>query len=66
MREAGHFFVQLAKLGANMQYLDVGGGLGIDYDGSKTSFEASVNYTVDEYASDVVHAIKSVCDQHKY
>ena len=39
MREAGHFFVQLTKLGANMQYLDVGGGLGIDYDGSKTSFE---------------------------
>ncbi len=46
LREAGRFYVELAKLGANMKYFDVGGGLGIDYDGSKTSFQASMNYTL--------------------
>ena len=46
-----------------MKYLDVGGGLGIDYDGSQTDFESSVNYTLQEYANDVVFRIKSVCDE---
>lgn len=65
LREASHFFVQLHQLGANMCYLDVGGGLGIDYDGSKTSFHASMNYTVEEYAADVVVAIKDICMKNK-
>jgi arginine decarboxylase len=64
LREAGQFFVELHKLGAQMSYVDIGGGLGIDYDGSKTSFHASMNYTVGEYAQDVVVAIKKVCDKH--
>lgn len=64
LREAGQFYVQLYRLGANMQYLDVGGGLGIDYDGSKTSFHASMNYTVDEYAADVVVALKDICGKN--
>ena len=46
-----------------MQYLDIGGGLGIDYDGSQTDFESSVNYTLQEYANDAVFRIKGVCDE---
>ena len=46
-----------------MKYLDVGGGLGIDYDGSQTDFESSVNYTLQEYANDVVYHIQNVCDE---
>jgi arginine decarboxylase len=46
LREAGQFFVELHRLGCDMKYLDIGGGLGIDYDGSKTSFHASMNYTI--------------------
>lgn len=65
LREAGNLFVQLHRQGANMKYMDVGGGLGIDYDGSKTSFHASMNYTVDEYAADVVSSLKDVCTRHK-
>src|SRR5262249_6138870 len=49
--------------GANLRYLDVGGGLGIDYDGSQTDFESSVNYTLQEYANDVVFRVKGVCDE---
>ena len=52
-----------APLGAGLEYLDVGGGLGVDYDGSQTDFESSVNYTLQEYANDVVFHIKSVCDE---
>ena len=46
-----------------MKYLDVGGGLGIDYDGSQTDFESSVNYTLEEYARDVVYHIQNICDE---
>jgi len=52
-------------VGAGVHYLDVGGGLGIDYDGSQTDFESSVNYNLQEYANDVVFRIKSVCDEAK-
>ncbi|MEB3284551.1 MAG: biosynthetic arginine decarboxylase [Candidatus Sericytochromatia bacterium] len=61
MREAAQFFIHLAKLGAPMNYLDVGGGLGIDYDGSKTNFHASKNYNIQEYAADVVTGIQDAC-----
>src|SRR5208282_3383625 len=50
-------------LGAGLRYLDVGGGLGVDYDGSQTDFESSVNYTLQEYANDVVFRIKAVCEE---
>ena len=63
LREAGRLFVELYKMGAKgLSYLDVGGGLGVDYDGSQTNFSSSMNYTVQEYANDVVFAIKEICD----
>jgi arginine decarboxylase len=63
LNEAARVFVELARIGGKLRYLDVGGGLGIDYDGSQTDFESSVNYTLQEYANDVVFRIKSVCDE---
>ncbi len=63
LREAGRLFVELYKMGAKgLKYLDVGGGLGVDYDGSQTNFASSMNYTVQEYANDVVFSIKEICD----
>jgi arginine decarboxylase len=61
MREATHIFVELARMGAPMKYMDVGGGLAVDYDGSKTDFHASRNYDIQEYAYDVVHSIGEAC-----
>ena len=60
--EAARVYVELVKRGAGLQYLDVGGGLGVDYDGSQTNFESSVNYSLQEYANDVVYYIQTVCD----
>src|SRR5258706_10224634 len=63
LREAGRLFVEMYKLGAKgLCYLDVGGGLGVDYDGSQTNFASSMNYTVQGDANDVVYAIKGICD----
>jgi arginine decarboxylase len=63
INELARVYTQLAKAGAGMKYLDIGGGLGIDYDGSQTSFEFSMNYTLQEYASNVVYKIMTVCDE---
>lgn len=60
--EASRIYVELAALGANLKYFDVGGGLGVDYDGSQTNSENSMNYTAQEYANDVVAQIASACD----
>ncbi len=65
LREASQIFVQLTKSGAEMKYIDVGGGLGVDYDGSKTNFYASKNYNMQNYAYDVVAEIKEACTEHK-
>lgn len=59
--EATRFFCELKKMGFPMRLMDVGGGLGIDYDGSRSNYESSMNYTMREYARDVVYNIKSVC-----
>src|ERR1700674_1042350 len=61
--EGARAYVEMRRAGAGLNYLDVGGGLGIDYDGSQTDFELSVNYTLQEYANDVVYHIQSVCDE---
>ncbi len=63
VNEAARMYAELARAGAGLRYLDVGGGLGIDYDGSQTDFESSVNYTLQEYANDVVYHIQNVCDE---
>ncbi len=63
LTEAARVYVELHRVGAGVKYIDVGGGLGIDYDGSQTDFESSVNYTLQEYANDVVFRVKSVCDE---
>jgi arginine decarboxylase len=65
VREAARFYAKLRKLGHELGYLDVGGGLGIDYDGSRTTFDSSVNYTLPDYARDVVSAVQEVCDEEK-
>ncbi|MEM8677184.1 MAG: biosynthetic arginine decarboxylase [Cyanobacteria bacterium P01_G01_bin.67] len=65
IREASQIYVQLAKMEANMKYLDVGGGLAVDYDGSKTNFPASKNYNMQNYANDIVAQVKDACDQGK-
>ncbi|MDD2319598.1 MAG: arginine decarboxylase [Geobacteraceae bacterium] len=61
--EGTRIYVEMKKLGVNLRYLDIGGGLGVDYDGSKSSYFSSVNYSVDEYANDVVYQIKNICDE---
>ena len=63
LNEAARVYVELARNGAGLEYLDVGGGLGVDYDGSQTNFESSTNYTLEEYANDVVYHIQTVCDE---
>jgi arginine decarboxylase len=62
LNEAARIYVDLVRQGAGLTCLDVGGGLGVDYDGSQTNFESSVNYTLQEYANDVVYHLQSVCD----
>jgi arginine decarboxylase len=62
LNEAARIYTELVKAGAGLELLDVGGGLGVDYDGSQTNFESSVNYTLEEYANDVVYHIQTVCD----
>ena len=64
LQEAGQIYVELHKLGAPMGYLDVGGGLGIDYDGSSTATAASTNYSLQNYANDVVATVRECCEPH--
>ena len=60
-KEATRIYSKLQKMGLNLQYLDVGGGLGVDYDGSRTSFDSSINYSLAEYVSAIVYSIQEIC-----
>jgi arginine decarboxylase len=62
VREAARYYSKIAKLGHELEYLDVGGGLGVDYDGSRSTFDSSTNYSLQEYANDVIWNIMDVCD----
>ncbi len=64
LQEAGQIYAELTRLGAPMGFLDVGGGLGIDYDGSRTATAASTNYSLQNYANDVVATIRECCEPH--
>ena len=61
VQEAARLYAKLHKMGFAIEYLDVGGGLGVDYDGSRTAFDSSTNYTLQEYTNDVVYYIADVC-----
>ncbi len=61
VREITRYYAKLCKMGHDIQFLDVGGGLAVDYDGSRSTFHSSMNYTVEEYARDVVYNIQDVC-----
>jgi arginine decarboxylase len=65
VREAARYYTKLHKMGHPLEYLDVGGGLAIDYDGSRSTFHSSMNYTLQEYANDVVWNIMDICDEEK-
>jgi arginine decarboxylase len=62
VQEAARFYAKLHKMGFDIEYMDVGGGLGVDYDGSRSAFDSSTNYTLQEYANDIVYYIADVCN----
>ncbi|KCZ73366.1 arginine decarboxylase [Candidatus Methanoperedens nitroreducens] len=63
VKEAARVYAKIKQMHINVKYFNIGGGLGIDYDGSKTSSDASANYTIQEYANNVVYSLKEVCDE---
>jgi arginine decarboxylase len=65
VQEAARFYAKLTKMGFAIQYLDVGGGLGVDYDGSRTAFDSSTNYSLQEYTNDIVYYIADVCNAER-
>ena len=65
VREASRYYAKLRQIGHEIEYLDVGGGLGVDYDGSRSSFDSSTNYSLQEYTRDIVHNIMEICDSEK-
>src|SRR3984957_9558092 len=65
VQEASRFYAKLYKMGFAIEYMDVGGGLGVDYDGSRSAFDSSTNYTLQEYTNDIVYYIGDVCNAEK-
>ncbi len=65
VQEAARFYAKLYKMGFEIDYLDVGGGLGVDYDGSRSAFDSSTNYSLQEYTNDIVYYIADVCNAEK-
>lgn len=62
LKEVGRYYSELMRHGCNIQYIDVGGGLGVDYDGSRSTYPSSTNYSVQEYANDVVYHLLEICE----
>lgn len=62
MREAARTYAKIRKMNVPIDHLDIGGGMAVDYDGSRTSFESSANYNAREFANDVIYTIKTICD----
>jgi len=65
MTEVARFYVELRQMGVDIQYVDVGGGLGVDYDGSRSTAQASVNYSMQEYANDVIYTLAEACRENE-
>jgi arginine decarboxylase len=65
VQEAARFYAKLRKMGFNIEFIDVGGGLGVDYDGSRSAFDSSTNYSLQEYTNDIVYYIGYVCNTEK-
>jgi arginine decarboxylase len=65
VQEAARFYAKLRKMGFEVQYLDVGGGLGVDYDGSRSAFDSSTNYSLQEYTNDIIYYVADVCNAEK-
>lgn len=65
VQEASRFYAKLHKMGFAMEYLDVGGGLGVDYDGSRSAFDSSTNYSLQEYTNDIIYYVADVCNAEK-
>jgi arginine decarboxylase len=65
MTEVSRFYVELRNLGVDITHVDVGGGLGVDYDGSRSTIHASVNYTIQEYANDIIYALAEACRENE-
>ncbi len=65
VQEASRFYAKLVQMGFAIEYLDVGGGLGVDYDGSRSAFDSSTNYTLQEYTNDIVYYVADICNAEK-
>ena len=63
LSEVGRYYAELSRLGCNIRYIDVGGGLGVDYDGTRSTFASSTNYSIQEYANDVVYHLWEICEK---
>src|ERR1700722_10800909 len=65
VQESARFYAKLYKMGFAIEFMDVGGGLGVDYDGSRSAFDSSTNYTLQEYTNDIVYYVADVCNAEK-
>ena len=65
VQEASRYYAKLVKMGFQVEYLDVGGGLGVDYDGSRSCFDSSTNYSLQEYTNDIIYYVADVCNDEK-